>query len=153
MKCTCSTNAERGPTLEVVLARLMQVNPAMQVLALSATMGNVDEIAAWLKAQFVITEWRPVTLKEGVLLHDEIQFKDGDATKNRAQNQQRRRQPRLKHRENRRTSTGFCFHHAKTQPHWQRKSRNKPATCFRNPRSARWSRKRKNLELQTRKPG
>jgi helicase len=73
--------SERGPTLEVVLARLMQVNPSMQVLALSATMGNVDEIAAWLKAQFVITEWRPVTLKEGVLLHDEIQFKDGDARK------------------------------------------------------------------------
>jgi helicase len=73
--------AERGPTLEVVLARLMQVNPSIQVLALSATMGNVDEVAAWLKAQYVITEWRPVTLKEGVLLHDEIQFKDGDARK------------------------------------------------------------------------
>ena len=73
--------AERGPTLEVVLARLMQVNPSIQVLALSATMGNVDEIAAWLKAQFVITEWRPVSLKEGVLLHDEIQFKDGSARK------------------------------------------------------------------------
>jgi ATP-dependent DNA helicase len=73
--------AERGPTLEVVLARLMQVNPAIQVLALSATMGNVDEIASWLKAQFVITEWRPVTLKEGVLLHDEIQFKEGDTRK------------------------------------------------------------------------
>ena len=73
--------AERGPTLEVVLARLMQVNPDIQVLALSATMGNVDEIAAWLKAQYTITEWRPVALKEGVLLHDEIQFKDGDARK------------------------------------------------------------------------
>jgi helicase len=73
--------AERGPTLEVVLARLMQVNPSIQVLALSATMGNVDEIAAWLKAQYVTTEWRPVNLKEGVLLHDEIQFKDGDAKK------------------------------------------------------------------------
>jgi helicase len=73
--------SERGPTLEIVLARLMQVNPHIQVLALSATMGNVDEIAAWLKAEYVITEWRPVTLKEGVLLHDEIQFKDGDAKK------------------------------------------------------------------------
>lgn len=73
--------AERGPTLEVVLARLMEVNPAMQVLALSATMGNVDEIASWLKAQYVITEWRPVSLKEGVLLHDEIQYKDGSARK------------------------------------------------------------------------
>jgi helicase len=73
--------SERGPTLEIVLARLMQVNPKIQVLALSATMGNVDEIAAWLKAEYVITEWRPVTLKEGVLLNDEIQFKDGDARK------------------------------------------------------------------------
>ncbi|MCX8150093.1 MAG: DEAD/DEAH box helicase [Candidatus Bathyarchaeota archaeon] len=74
-------DAERGPTLEVVLARLMQINPSIQVLALSATMGNVDEVARWLEAQFVTTEWRPVTLKEGVLLHDEIQFKDGEVKK------------------------------------------------------------------------
>jgi helicase len=71
--------AERGPTLEVVLARLMQVNPDMQILALSATINNVDEIAQWLKAEYVTTEWRPVALKEGVLLHEEIQYKDGDA--------------------------------------------------------------------------
>jgi len=73
--------AERGPTLEVVLARLMQINPEMQILALSATINNVEEIASWLKAGYVITEWRPVTLKEGVLLHEEIQYKDGDARK------------------------------------------------------------------------
>lgn len=73
--------AERGPTLEVVLARLMQINPSIQILALSATINNVEEIAAWLKAQYVITEWRPVTLKEGILLHEEIQYKDGDARK------------------------------------------------------------------------
>lgn len=74
-------DGDRGPTLEVVLARLMQVNPEMQVLALSATIRNVEEIAAWLKAGYVITEWRPVSLKEGVLLHEEIQYKDGDARK------------------------------------------------------------------------
>jgi len=71
--------AERGPTLEIVLARLLQVNPDIQVLALSATINNVDEIAGWLNAKYIVTEWRPVSLKEGVLLHDEIQFKDGDA--------------------------------------------------------------------------
>ena len=71
--------AERGPTLEVVLARLMQISPDTQILALSATIRNVDEIADWLKAQYVITEWRPVKLKEGILLNDEIQYKDGDA--------------------------------------------------------------------------
>ncbi len=73
--------AERGPTLEVVLARMLQVNPKMQTLALSATMGNVNEIAEWLKAQYVVTEWRPVNLKEGVLLQDEVLFKDGSARK------------------------------------------------------------------------
>jgi helicase len=74
-------DAERGPTLEVVLARLMEVNPDIQILALSATINNVDEIAAWLKAEHVTTEWRPVSLKEGVLLNDEVQYRDGDARK------------------------------------------------------------------------
>ncbi len=74
-------DSERGPTLEVVLARLTQINPDIQTLALSATIKNVEELAGWLKAQYVTTEWRPVTLKEGVLLHDEIQFKDGNAVK------------------------------------------------------------------------
>ena len=74
-------DSERGPTLEVVLARLMQINPEIQVLALSATIKNVEELADWLKAQYVTTQWRPVKLKEGVLLHQEIQFKDGGATK------------------------------------------------------------------------
>jgi len=72
---------ERGPTLEVVLARLMQVNPDIQLLVLSATIKNVEEIAEWLKAIPVTTEWRPVTLREGVFHHDEILFKDGGAQK------------------------------------------------------------------------
>jgi len=74
-------DADRGPTLEVVLARLMQVNPDAQLLALSATVKNAEEAAEWLKAGSITTEWRPVVLKEGVLLHDEIQFKDGSALK------------------------------------------------------------------------
>ncbi|MCW3996770.1 MAG: DEAD/DEAH box helicase [Candidatus Bathyarchaeota archaeon] len=69
--------AERGPTLEIVLARLMQVNPHIQVLALSATINNVDEIAGWLNAKFIVTEWRPISLKEGVVLQTEVQYKDG----------------------------------------------------------------------------
>ena len=74
-------DGERGPTLEVVLARLMQINPDVQILALSATINNVGEIAEWLKADHVTTEWRPILLKEGVILQNEIQFKDGDARK------------------------------------------------------------------------
>jgi len=74
-------DTERGPTLEVVLARLIQVNPDIQLLALSATIKNAEEAAEWLKAISVTTEWRPVTLREGVLLHNEIHFKDGGALK------------------------------------------------------------------------
>jgi helicase len=72
---------ERGPTLEVVLARLMQVNPDIQLLVLSATIKNVEEVAEWLKAIPITTDWRPVTLREGVFHHDEILFKDGGAQK------------------------------------------------------------------------
>jgi helicase len=74
-------DASRGPTLEVVLARLMQVNPDIQLVVLSATIKNVDEVAEWLKAIAVTTNWRPVTLREGVFLYDEVLFKDGGAQK------------------------------------------------------------------------
>jgi helicase len=73
--------ADRGPTLEIVLARLLQVNPHIQVLALSATINNVDEIAGWLNAKFIVTEWRPINLKEGVILQSEVQYKDGGSHK------------------------------------------------------------------------
>lgn len=72
---------ERGPTLEVVLARLLQINPETQLLVLSATVKNADELADWLKADYITTEWRPVTLKEGVVWQNEIIFKDGSAVK------------------------------------------------------------------------
>lgn len=74
-------DVDRGPTLEVVLARLLQMNPDLQVLALSATVRNAEEIAEWLNAVPVTTEWRPVKLREGVFQGTEIQFKDGGSTK------------------------------------------------------------------------
>jgi replicative superfamily II helicase len=74
-------NKDRGPTLEVTLTRLMEINPNIQLLALSATINNSDEIAKWLKARSITTEWRPVNLKEGVYLEDECQFNDGSAIK------------------------------------------------------------------------
>ena len=74
-------DAGRGPTLEIVLARLLQINPHIQILALSATISNVDEIAGWLNAKHIVTTWRPINLKEGVILQDEIQYKDGESRK------------------------------------------------------------------------
>jgi len=70
--------SDRGPTLEVSLARLRQMTPQIQVLALSATISNAYELAEWLKAESVTTDWRPVSLREGVNLGNHIMFKDGD---------------------------------------------------------------------------
>ncbi len=71
------TDPSRGPTLEILLTRLMQVNPKTQILALSATIKNVEEIAEWINAIPIKTDWRPVPLKEGIYLNGEIKFKDG----------------------------------------------------------------------------
>ena len=70
--------SDRGPTLEVSLARLRQMTPDIQVLALSATISNAYEIAEWLNAESVTTDWRPVTLREGVSHGNHIIFKDGE---------------------------------------------------------------------------
>ena len=66
----------RGPTLEILTARLRQLNPKMQVLALSATIQNSNEIADWLDAELVTSEWRPVPLREGVYCQGKIGFSD-----------------------------------------------------------------------------
>ncbi|MDO8725663.1 MAG: ATP-dependent DNA helicase [Candidatus Methanoperedens sp.] len=68
---------DRGPTLEIVLAKLRQINPNMQIIALSATIGNADEIAKWLDASLVLSDWRPIVLKEGVFFGNAINFGDG----------------------------------------------------------------------------
>ncbi|WP_281193689.1 DEAD/DEAH box helicase [Halorubrum sp. F4] len=67
----------RGPTLEVTLATLRRHNPAIQVVALSATVDNPEEIAEWLDATLVESEWRPVDLRTGVCVDGEIRFDDG----------------------------------------------------------------------------
>jgi helicase len=71
------TEADRGPTLEVVLTRLLKINPRIQVIALSATIKNAAEMGEWLKGIPITTEWRPVPLREGVYYDGQIQFKDG----------------------------------------------------------------------------
>jgi helicase len=71
------TEQNRGPTLEVVLTRLTEINPNIQVLALSATVRNAEEVGSWLKAGSVTTDWRPVPLKEGIYHDNQVQFRDG----------------------------------------------------------------------------
>lgn len=66
----------RGPTLEVALTRLRELMD-FQVLSLSATISNSEELAAWLDADLVESDYRPIDLKEGVYLDGDIHFYDG----------------------------------------------------------------------------
>jgi len=67
---------DRGPTLEVSLTRLRRRHPELQVIALSATVGNSAELAQWLGAVHVASDFRPVPLKSGVYQDGRITFTD-----------------------------------------------------------------------------
>lgn len=67
----------RGPTLEVTLANLRRLTPGVQLVALSATVDNPDEIADWLDATLVESTWRPVDLRTGVYADGLVEYDDG----------------------------------------------------------------------------
>lgn len=63
----------RGPTLEIILTLLKQlIKP--QIIGLSATIGNPEELAKWLEAKLVQDDWRPVELKQGINFEGKTQF-------------------------------------------------------------------------------
>lgn len=59
----------RGDHIEVALMKLVQLNPDLRVVFLSATMPNVDEIAGWLSTitkkdtVLIVSSYRPCPLK------------------------------------------------------------------------------------------
>jgi len=65
---------DRGPTLEIVLSRLRQINPGLHVIALSATIKNSLEIAIWLQAEHIQDDFRPVPLHEGYDIRYYVQY-------------------------------------------------------------------------------
>jgi len=64
----------RGPTLEILITILRQLLKNVQIIALSATIGNPNELSEWLNASLVTDNWRPVKLYKGVYLKGEIEF-------------------------------------------------------------------------------
>ncbi len=61
----------RGPTLEILIT-ILQTMLKCQLIGLSATIGNPEELSGWLKAELVIDRWRPVELKQGVMLENKV---------------------------------------------------------------------------------
>ena len=54
---------------------LKQLIPNLQTIALSATIGNPEELAEWLDANLVIDTWRPVELKQATYFDKKLEFK------------------------------------------------------------------------------
>lgn len=71
---------ERGPTLEMMLTKVRRQYSTAQIVALSATVANSDELAGWLGCQLVESDWRPTKLIEGVYEHGRIKLNDGKRT-------------------------------------------------------------------------
>ncbi|MDR0900705.1 MAG: DEAD/DEAH box helicase [Methanobrevibacter sp.] len=57
----------RGPTLECAITRAKIINPNLRVVALSATLRNMEEIEGWLEAKVAEHDYRPVPLNKEVL--------------------------------------------------------------------------------------
>ncbi|AHC50765.1 DEAD/DEAH box helicase [Sulfolobus acidocaldarius SUSAZ] len=76
-------DGDRGPVVEGVAVRAKRQGT---ILALSATIGNAKDVAKWLNADIVATNWRPVPLKEGVMYSEGkkghiILYSDGTTNK------------------------------------------------------------------------
>lgn len=57
----------RGPTLEAAITRAKIINPSMRIIALSATLKNIEEIEGWLEGTCIEHDYRPVPLHKEVL--------------------------------------------------------------------------------------
>ncbi|MDP8002678.1 MAG: ski2-type helicase [Caldisphaera sp.] len=66
---------KRGPILETLVSKILYKS-SRQIVALSATVPNSDEIARWLNARLVSLDWRPVPLFEGIYKNGVIHFKE-----------------------------------------------------------------------------
>ena len=68
----------RGPTLEVTLSKFREINPSIQIIGLSATVSNSTDIANWLDAKLVESDFRPVPLKRGIAVDRRIEWEEDD---------------------------------------------------------------------------
>ncbi|MGC8497386.1 MAG: DEAD/DEAH box helicase [Thermoplasmata archaeon] len=71
---------DRGPTLEMILTKIKSLNTSAQLIALSATIKNYKELAKWLNAEYIFSEFRPVPLKIGIYEPSEnlLKFDSGE---------------------------------------------------------------------------
>ena len=71
----------RGPTLEIVISRIKHKRQNVQIIALSATVGNSEKLSNWLNARLIKSNWRPVALEYGTLNGLEVTIHKIDSKK------------------------------------------------------------------------
>ncbi|KAM3939107.1 helicase POLQ-like [Leptodactylus fuscus] len=76
------SEGSRGAIIEMTLAKILYTSENTQIIGMSATLNNVDELQQFLKADYYTDNFRPVELKEYVKLKDSIYEVDNRAENN-----------------------------------------------------------------------
>jgi replicative superfamily II helicase len=53
---------DRGHLLELIVSKMLFLAPHIRIVAMSATLSNIDEIGRWLNAQVFNEDYRPTPL-------------------------------------------------------------------------------------------
>uniref|UniRef100_A0A3P9HEG6 Helicase POLQ-like n=1 Tax=Oryzias latipes TaxID=8090 RepID=A0A3P9HEG6_ORYLA len=62
----------RGAVMEMTVAKVQHLSKNTQVIGMSATLGNIQDLQAFLRAELYSSDFRPVQLKEFVKVNDSI---------------------------------------------------------------------------------
>ncbi len=63
----------RGPTLEFLMTLNKELFPNAQVVALSATIENAEDLAKWVNAELVKSDFRPVKVRKEIYLDGNLE--------------------------------------------------------------------------------
>uniref|UniRef100_E1BJU9 Helicase, POLQ like n=1 Tax=Bos taurus TaxID=9913 RepID=E1BJU9_BOVIN len=62
----------RGAILEMTLAKILYTSKTTQIIGMSATLNNVEDLQKFLQAEYYTSQFRPVELKEYLKINDTI---------------------------------------------------------------------------------
>ncbi|XP_038438172.1 helicase POLQ-like isoform X4 [Canis lupus familiaris] len=69
----------RGAILEMTLAKVLYTSKTTQIIGMSATLTNVEDLQKFLQAEYYTSQFRPVELKEYLKINDAIYEVDSKA--------------------------------------------------------------------------
>ncbi|KAM9742408.1 helicase POLQ-like isoform 3-T3 [Dama dama] len=69
----------RGAILEMTLAKILYTSKTTQIIGMSATLNNVEDLQEFLQAEYYTSQFRPVELKEYLKINDTIYEVDSRA--------------------------------------------------------------------------